>query len=257
MNLEDVNFSLLIYSLFCISIGIFFTWFTLKRKDYTKSIEIETLNKSLNELFQKHESLKFEKIEIDKQFAVLENEANKIPEIEENLKKQQKNNSSLEILNASLKERLVAKENESREKFRFLEEAKKLMGIEFENLSAKIFETKSKQFTEENKNNVQNLINPIQEKMKEFQEKVEKFHLEDETGRASIKAELEHFKEVSTTLSLDAQNLATAIKGDSKQQGDWGEMILEKCLQNAGLIEGEHYQKQSQIKIRIIKCNTR
>jgi Uncharacterized protein conserved in bacteria len=49
-------------------------------------------------------------------------------------------------------------------------------------------------------------------------------------------------------LSLDAQNLATAIKGDSKQQGDWGEMILEKCLQNAGLIEGEHYQKQYQIK---------
>ena len=250
MNLEYVNFSLLIYSLFCISIGIFFTWFTLKRKDSTKSIEIKNLNKSLNDLFQKHESLKFEKIEIDKQFAVLENEANKIPEIEENLKKQQKNNSSLEILNASLEERLVAKENESREKFRFLEEAKKLMGIEFENLSAKIFETKSKQFTEENKNNVQNLINPIQEKMKEFQEKVEKFHLEDETGRASIKAELEHFKEVSTTLSLDAQNLATAIKGDSKQQGDWGEMILEKCLQNAGLIEGEHYQKQSQIKTK-------
>ena len=144
MNLEDVNFSLLIYSLFCISIGIFFTWFTLKRKDSTKSIEIKNLNKSLNDLFQKHESLKFEKIEIDKQFAVLENEANKIPEIEENLKKQQKNNSSLEILNASLEERLVAKENESREKFRFLEEAKKLMGIEFENLSAKIFETKSK-----------------------------------------------------------------------------------------------------------------
>ena len=122
------------------------------------------------------------------------------------------------------------------------------MRTEFENLSAKIFETKSKQFTEENKNNIQNLINPIQTKMKEFQEKVEKFHIEDETGRASIKTELEHFKEVSTNLSLDAQNLATALKGDSKQQGDWGEMIMEKCLQNAGLIEGEHYQKQSQIK---------
>ena len=196
----------------------------------------------------KFESLKFEKIEIDKQFAVLQNEARRIPEIEENLKQQQKQNSSLEILKASLEERLESKENESKEKLKFLEEAKKLMGTEFENLSAKIFETKSKKLTEENKNNIQNLLNPIQAKMKEFQEKVEKFHIEDETGRASIKAELEHFKEVSNTLSSDAQNLATAIKGDPKQQGDWGEMILEKCLQNAGLIEGEHYQKQSQIK---------
>ncbi|MBT5176133.1 MAG: DNA recombination protein RmuC, partial [Candidatus Marinimicrobia bacterium] len=63
-----------------------------------------------------------------------------------------------------------------------------------------------------------------------------------------IKAEFEHFREVSISLSQDAQNLTTALTGDSKQQGDWGEMILEKCLQNAGLIEGEHYQKQTQIK---------
>ncbi|GIT03644.1 MAG: hypothetical protein CM1200mP28_09030 [Deltaproteobacteria bacterium] len=85
-------------------------------------------------------------------------------------------------------------------------------------------------------------------KLKEFQEKVEKFHLEDETGRASIKSEFEHFREVSSNLSQDAQNLTTALKGDTKQQGDWGELILEKCPQNAGLIEGEHYEKQLQIK---------
>ena len=74
------------------------------------------------------------------------------------LKKQLQNNSSLEILKASLEERLEAKENEAREKLKFLEEAKKLMGTEFENLSTKIFETKSKQFTEEIKNNIQNYL---------------------------------------------------------------------------------------------------
>ena len=147
-----------------------------------------------------------------------------------------------------MEERLESKENESREKLKFLEEAKILMGTEFENLSAKIFTSKSKQFVEENKNSIQNLLTPIQTKMRDFQEKVEKFHLEDETGRASIKAEFEHLKEVNTNLSQEAQNLTTALLGDSKQQGDWGEMILEKCLQNAGLIEGEHYQKQTQIK---------
>jgi len=248
MNFDSIDYFFVLYSFLCFILGIFLTWFATKKNNLKKSLDIESIQESFNQLTQKHEDLKLEKIEIEKQFAVLENEAKKIPEIENRLNQQSQKYSSLEILKATLEERLEAKENESKEKLKFLEEAKKLMGTEFENLSAKIFENKSKQFAEENKNSIQNLISPIQTKMKEFQEKIEKFHLEDETGRASIKTELEHFKEVSTNLSLDAQNLATALKGDSKQQGDWGEMIMEKCLQNAGLIEGEHYQKQSQIK---------
>jgi DNA recombination protein RmuC len=220
----------------------------MKKTVLAQAFEIENTEENFNLLSEKYEILQLEKIEIDKQFAVLTQEANRIPELEENLELQKKQFSALQVLNATLEERLESKENESREKLKFLEEAKKLMGTEFENLSTKIFETKSKQFTEVNKDSIQNLLNPIQSKMKDFQEKVEKFHLEDVSGRASIKAEFEHFKEVSTTLSQDAQNLTTALTGDSKQQGDWGEMILEKCLQNAGLIEGEHYQKQTQIK---------
>ena len=220
----------------------------MKKTVLAQAFEIENTEENFNLLSEKYEILQLEKIEIDKQFAVLTQEANRIPGLEENLELQKKQFSALQVLNATLEERLESKENESREKLKFLEEAKKLMGTEFENLSTKIFETKSKQFTEVNKDSIQNLLNPIQSKMKDFQEKVEKFHLEDVSGRASIKAEFEHFKEVSTTLSQDAQNLTTALTGDSKQQGDWGEMILEKCLQNAGLIEGEHYQKQTQIK---------
>ena len=162
MNFETINFILLLYYLICILLGAVFTWFFMKKNSYSKSIEIEKLGDSLNNILQKHEELKLEKIEVEKQFAVLQNEARRIPNIEESLKKQQQNNSSLEILKASLEERLEAKENEAREKLKFLEEAKKLMGTEFENLSTKIFETKSKQFSEENKNNIQNLLNPIQ-----------------------------------------------------------------------------------------------
>jgi DNA recombination protein RmuC len=219
----------------------------MKKSVLVQLTEKETIQEAFNILQNKYEILQLGKNEIDKQFAILKQEVQRIPEIEENFELQQKEFSALQVLNATLEERLESKENESREKLKFLEEAKILMGTEFENLSTKIFETKSKQFTEVNKDSIQNLLNPIQTKMKEFQEKVEKFHLEDVTGRASIKAEFEHFKEVSTTLSQDAQNLTTALTGDSKQQGDWGEMILEKCLQNAGLIEGEHYQKQTQI----------
>jgi DNA recombination protein RmuC len=248
MNIESVNYALIIYSILCIVLGIFICWIYMKKTILAQAFEIENTEENFNLLSEKYEILQLEKIEIDKKFAVLTQEANRIPELEENLELQKKQFSALQVLNATLEERLESKENESREKLKFLEEAKKLMGNEFENLSTKIFETKSKQFTEVNKDSIQNLLNPIQSKMKDFQEKVEKFHLEDVSGRASIKAEFEHFKEVSTTLSQDAQNLTTALTGDSKQQGDWGEMILEKCLQNAGLIEGEHYQKQTQIK---------
>ena len=248
MNIDSINYTLILYTAFCILLGIFFCWFYQKKMISTQSQEIDALGESLNELLKKYDTILADKIELDKQFAILKQDANRIPEIEEELKFQQKQFSTLQVLNATLEERLESKENESREKLKFLEEAKKLMGTEFENLSAKIFTNKSKQFVEENKNSIQNLLTPIQTKMKEFQEKVEKFHLEDETGRASIKAEFKHLKEVNTNLSQDAQNLTTALLGDSKQQGDWGEMILEKCLQNAGLIEGEPYQKQTQIK---------
>jgi len=220
----------------------------MKKTILSQSLENQNAQESLKDLFKKNEDLLIEKMELEKQLAVLRKEAERLPIIEEELKLQQKNYSEIQILKATMEERLESKENESREKLKFLEEAKKLMGTEFENLSAKIFDTKSKQFTESNKNSIQNLLNPIQTKLKEFQEKVEKFHLEDETGRATIKAEFEHFREVSSNLSQDAQNLTTALKGDTKQQGDWGELILEKCLENAGLIEGEHYQKQRQIK---------
>lgn len=248
MNVESIDYTLLLYSFFCIVLGIIISWIYMKKTVLAQAFEIENTEENFNLLSEKYEILQLEKIEIDKQFAVLTQEANRIPELEENLELQQKQFTALQVLNATLEERLESKENESREKLKFLEEAKKLMGTEFENLSTKIFETKAKQFSEVNKDSIQNLLNPIQTKMKEFQEKVEKYHLEDETGRATIKAEFEHFREVSISLSQDAQNLTTALTGDSKQQGDWGEMILEKCLQNAGLIEGEHYQKQTQIK---------
>ncbi len=248
MKFESIDYILILLSAMWMIVGILFTWFYMKRTILSQSHENQNIQESLNNLMQKNEALLMEKIELDKQFAVLQQEANRIPEIEQELKIQQKNYSELQVLNATLEERLDSKENASKEKLKFLEEAKKLMGTEFENLSARIFDTKSKQFTEVNKNSIQNLLTPIQTRMKEFQEKVEKFHQEDQTGRATIKAEFEHFKQVSTNLSQDAQNLTTALKGDTKQQGDWGEMILEKCLQNAGLIEGEHFQKQTQIK---------
>ena len=166
MNIESINYALIIYSILCIVLGIIISWIYMKKTVLAQSVEIENIDEDFNLLQQKYEILQLEKIEIDKQFAVLTQEAQRIPEIEENLELQKKQFSALQVLNATLEERLESKENESREKLKFLEEAKKLMGTEFENLSTKIFETKSKQFTEVNKDSIQNLLNPIQAKMR-------------------------------------------------------------------------------------------
>ena len=165
MSLISFDFTLILYSLFCIILGVIVAWFYMKKTILSQSLENQTAQKSLNDLLLKNEALLMEKMELDKQLAVLRQEAERLPEIEDELKIQQIKYSEMQILKVTLEERLDSKENESREKLKFLEEAKKLMGTEFENLSAKIFSTKSKQFTEANKNNIQNLLTPIQAKL--------------------------------------------------------------------------------------------
>ena len=148
MNFDSVDPILILLSSMWLFAGIIATWFYMKKTILSQSLETQTAQKSLNDLLQKNETLLMEKMELDKQLAVLRQEAERLPEIEEELKIQQKKYSEMQILKATLEERLDSKENESREKLKFLEEAKKLMGTEFENLSAKIFDSKSKQFTE-------------------------------------------------------------------------------------------------------------
>ena len=129
MNVESIDYTLLLYSFFCIVLGIIISWIYMKKTVLAQSVEIEKIDEDFNLLQQKYEILQLEKIEIDKQFAVLtQQNAQRIPEIEEELKSQQKQFSSLQVLNATLEERLESKENESREKLKFLEEAKEADG---------------------------------------------------------------------------------------------------------------------------------
>ena len=109
MSFESINYTLMLYSLLCILLGIFVSWFYIKKTVSSQSLEIETIQKSLNVLQQKYETLQMEKIEIDKQFAVLKQESQRIPEIEEELRFQQNKFSALQVLNATLEERLESK----------------------------------------------------------------------------------------------------------------------------------------------------
>lgn len=125
-----------------------------------------------------------------------------------------------------------------------IENLHKKLTVEFENIANKILDEKSQKFTEQNKNNLDIILNPLKEKIKQFEEKVEKAYSDETKERISLKAEIKHLIELNQKVSDDANNLAKALKGDTKKQGNWGEIILEKILERSGLIKGQEYQTQ-------------
>ena len=118
---------------------------------------------------------------------------------------------------------------------------------EFENLSNRIFEEKSQQFTAQNQQQLTNLLVPLRERIHDFEAKLGHQFLEETRERFSLKKEIESLREMNGRLSLDANNLASALKGQSKVQGDWGEFQLEMILEKAGLSKGVHFTTQSNL----------
>ncbi len=117
---------------------------------------------------------------------------------------------------------------------------------EFENLANKILEEKSKKFTNQNKENIQNILQPLQEKIKGFEDKVDKTHKESIDYHAALRQQIIGLKELNTQMSKETINLTKALKGDSKTQGNWGELVLERVLEKSGLEKDrEYYVQQS------------
>lgn len=122
------------------------------------------------------------------------------------------------------------------------------MNIEFENLSNRIFQSKAEDFTKLNAEHLNNLLRPLGDNLKDFRQKVEQVYSTEAKERFSLGERIKELVELNNRLSEDANNLTRALKGDSKMQGNWGEMILERLLQASGLIEGEHYTRQEFLK---------
>lgn len=125
-----------------------------------------------------------------------------------------------------------------------LEKLQKENSLHFENLANKIFEEKTKKFTELNKENLQLILQPLGEKIKTFEEKVELKYLKETEGRAMLVQQIKGLAELNKQMSEDASNLTKALRGDTKIQGNWGEFRLEILLEKAGLIKDVHYRTQ-------------
>lgn len=118
------------------------------------------------------------------------------------------------------------------------------MAVEFENLSNRIFKNRSEEFRQQSADQLQQLLQPLSGHLKEFKERVEQAYDVEAKERYSLSERVKELVELNHKLSEEANNLTRALKGESKMQGDWGEMILERLLQASGLVEGEHYVRQ-------------
>jgi DNA recombination protein RmuC len=125
-----------------------------------------------------------------------------------------------------------------------LEALHKKHTVEFENMANKILEEKSNRFTEQNKSNLDVILNPLKEKIKSFEEKVESTYKAESAERITLKTEIRNLVELNQKISDEANNLAKALKGENKKQGNWGELILEKVLERSGLVKDQEYRLQ-------------
>ena len=115
---------------------------------------------------------------------------------------------------------------------------------EFENLANKILEEKSNKFTEQNKENMKNILTPLQDKIQLFEKKVEDTHKESIDYHAALRQQILGLREMNIQMSRETINLTKALKGDSKMQGNWGELVLERVLEKSGLEKGREYEVQ-------------
>ncbi len=112
---------------------------------------------------------------------------------------------------------------------------------EFENLANKILDEKANKFTELNRENIKSILNPLQEKIQHFEKKVEDTHKESIGHHASLKEQILGLKDLNQQMSKETLNLTKALKGDSKLQGNWGELVLERVLEKSGLEKDREY----------------
>ena len=122
-----------------------------------------------------------------------------------------------------------------------LEERQEQLRKDFELLATKILDEKSEKFTLQNKENIKLILNPLQEKIKTFEEKVDLTQKESISMHSALKEQLLGLKDLNQQMSKEATNLTRALKGDSKMQGNWGELVLERVLEKSGLEKDREY----------------
>ncbi|MCF6288169.1 MAG: DNA recombination protein RmuC [Proteobacteria bacterium] len=158
----------------------------------------------------------------------------------------QKDNEHLkaQTLIAELQTLNTQQQKAADEKLELLNETKEELKLQFKNLANDIFEEKDKKYSAQNKEKLDAILNPFSQQLDAFKKKIDDVYHNEGKQRASLITEVKNLRELNQQLNTEAKNLTRALKGDKKLQGNWGELILERVLEQSGLRKGHEYDTQ-------------
>ncbi|MCF6218005.1 MAG: DNA recombination protein RmuC [Gammaproteobacteria bacterium] len=156
----------------------------------------------------------------------------------------QQRNGTLQAENTELHTRQQEKELHYASQVAQFEQQKLELSREFENLANRIFEAKGKSFSESSRQSLDDMLKPFRQQIVDFRQKVEEIHHKDTEQQAQLRSELGHLKELNKQITEEAHQLATALKGQKKSQGNWGELVLENVLDRSGLVIDKDYKRE-------------
>lgn len=196
------------------------------------------LNKKHREaLQQKLQQMAIEQAVAEQKLSQLKNKDSECQTLQQQL-------IQLKSQNAELNARQQEQSKSHAEKISLLQDAEAQLKTQFENLAHKIFEERGRQFSEQNQQSIENLVAPLKQQLGEFKTRVETVYDNETKDRISLREEIVSLRRDTAKMNQEALNLTKALKGDNKAQGNWGEMILEKVLEQSGLRKGIEYETQ-------------
>ena len=173
-----------------------------------------------------------------------ETRAERLPLVEGRLQEAEQQLTLLNAQAATLNTQLAQERSQNAEKIALLQGARDGLTNQFKNLANEILEEKSKRFSEQNQQSLGQLLEPLKTRLQEFQGKVEQVYVQEGKDRSALAEQVRQLMELNRTVSQEANNLTRALKGSNKTQGNWGELILERVLETAGLRKGEEFDVQ-------------
>lgn len=229
------------YLIIGLAIGGVFSWIIASLVIKSKTVS----KRSYEELTEKNISLRTDLIVSNERLSDMESEVERYRLELKNISKEYNEINSLLAStiadNNSLQDKL---ENQKIE----ISELHKQFNLEFENIASRILEEKTEKFTNINRLNLDSILKPFGENIDSFRKKIEDVYLNESRERFSLGQELKNLKEMNDRLSNEANNLTLALRGNSKVQGDWGELILENILEGSGLVKGREYFIQEHLR---------
>ena len=236
--MNDTILSVLLFVIaFCIGVYCGKLFFSLNSKYEKASLE-EKVNGLLSQINLQKEQFAQERNNFEKQI-LQSNQEKEIIRTEKD---------SLAILLSKKETDFENLWERNKEQKQEVEQLQEKFTKEFENLANKILEEKTNKFTEQNKENLKNILTPLQDKIQLFEKKVEDTHKESIDYHAALRQQILGLRDMNEQMSKETLNLTKALKGDSKMQGNWGELILERVLEKSGLEKDrEYFVQQSHI----------